>query len=95
MKLVKNELNFLQACQELSTNDDFVISRKAWDSVLYIRYDEFDNERYEDEDKKFLEVDVFDNAFHAFLGDLFYQSTKVGLKIDDVLAQDWEVWERK
>ena len=95
MKLIKSGLNFLQACQKLSTDKILFISRREWTTVSYIRYDEFDNELYEDKDKKFLGIDVFDNAFHAFLGDIFYQSTEVGLKITDVLAQDWEVWERE
>lgn len=93
MKLIKNELNFLQACQELSANEKLFISRKAWDCVPYVRYDEFDGEYYEDEGKKFFEIDCLEKSFDAFYDDVIPEPKGIGLKITDVFAQDWEVWD--
>lgn len=95
MKLIKNSLNFLQACQELSTNDKLFISRKAWDSLPYQYYDELDEEYYDDEGKQYLHLDSWNQRFCSFYDEMFGRPIEKSLAIDDVLAQDWEVWDRE
>ena len=95
MKLIKSGLNFLQACQELSTTDDLYISRKAWDFFPYERYEELDDCYYDDEGKKYIEIDTWDKHLCSFYDDGFSSSDEIVLKIDDVLARDWEVWENE
>ena len=95
MKLIKNGLNFLQACQELSTNDDLFISRKAWDSLPYTYYDELDECYCDYEGKKYLSFDSWDRRLCSFYDEIFSRPTEISFVIDDVLAQDWEVWENE
>lgn len=95
MKLIKSSLNFLQACQELSINEKLCISRKAWDYVYYEYYEELDDCCYDDEGKKFLSFDDDDKNFCTFYDDDKPSLNGLNLKITDVLAQDWEVWNRE
>ena len=47
------------------------------------------------EDKKYIEIDTWDKHLCSFYDDGFSSSDEIVLKIDDVLAQDWEVWENE
>ena len=95
MKLIKNGLNFLQACQKLSTNDKLYISRKAWDSLPYTYYNKLDECYCDYEGKKYLDFDCWDHHLCSFYDEIFSHPVEIYLLIDDVLAQDWEVWENE